>query len=338
MAKPRRETTTRTRPPRSHPRGSGRLPAPAPVALPGPVPAPATPPRPWPNPTVTIVVPTYNEAGNIDTLLDRIDTALAGPYDLAPAGSERDRLARGSPAQNPTGSPATTEVGGGLSYEVIVVDDDSADGTWRLAEARSRDDQRIRVVRRVGQRGLSSAVMAGMALGRGQVLVVIDADLQHDERRIPDLTRAVLAGADVALGSRRTTGGGYGPFDRRRLAVSRAGASLARWIIGVTVSDPMSGFFAVSRPRYDELAGTINPRGFKILLEFLARGTEPQVEEIGYVFRSRAHGSTKLNPSVGLAFVASLFGLAFSARIDRHRRGQLQPSDQPKRPATESTS
>jgi dolichol-phosphate mannosyltransferase len=173
------------------------------------------------------------------------------------------------------------------------------------------------VIRRVGQRGLSSAVLAGMTVARGDVLVVIDADLQHDERRIPDLVAAVVGGADVALGSRETDGGGYGSFGRRRLAVSRLGATVARRVIGVRVSDPMSGFFAVSRDRHQQLSGRLNPRGFKILLEFLARGPEPRVAEIGYVFGPRGGGSTKFSWSVVGAFALSVIELAVARRRGR---------------------
>lgn len=248
---------------------------------PGPSPASA--------PFVSVIIPTYNEAANIGPILDHIDATLTEDLPSEP-------------------------------YEIVVVDDDSADGTWRLAEARSDQDRRIRVIRRVGRRGLSSAVLAGMAVARGQILVVIDADLQHDERCIPDLVRAVAAGADVALGSREVDGGGYGAFGRRRLAISRVGAVLSRRVIGVEVTDPMSGFFAVSRERYEALSGTLNPRGFKILLEFLARGPEPVVAEVGYQFRQRTGGSTKFDGAVGLAFVFSLCELAVARR--RGRRSQ----------------
>ncbi len=246
-------------------------------------------PGPAPTPTISIVVPTFNEAANIEALLDAVDKAMAEGL-----------------ADQP--------------YEIIVVDDDSADGTWRLAEARSAEDPRVRVIRRVGRRGLSSAVLTGMALARGRVLVVIDADLQHDERRIPDLVSAVAAGADVALGSREVDGGGYGSFPRRRLAISRLGATLARRVIGVEVSDPMSGFFAVSRDRYQDLAGGLNPRGFKILLEFLARGREPVVAEVGYQFRQRKGGTTKFDGTVALGFIVSLTELAVARRLGRRRR------------------
>jgi dolichol-phosphate mannosyltransferase len=241
-----------------------------------------------PSPAVTIVVPTLNEADNILALLDHVDRTMSSDLPDQP-------------------------------YEVVVVDDDSADGTWRLAQDRAAEDHRVRVIRRVGRRGLSSAVLAGMAVARGDVLVVIDADLQHDERCIPALVRAVSDGADVALGSREVDGGGYGAFGRRRLAISRVGAVLARWAIGVEVADPMSGFFAVSRDRYEALSGGLNPRGFKIMLEFLARGPEPVVAEVGYLFRQRAGGATKFDVSVVVAFVVSVVELGVARRLGRRR-------------------
>jgi dolichol-phosphate mannosyltransferase len=241
-------------------------------------------------PRVSIVVPTFNEAGNIDRLLDRIAAVMGSDGVTGP-------------------------------WEVVVVDDDSADGTWRRVEDRSRRDDRVRLLRRVGHRGLSSAVLAGMAVARGEVLVVIDGDLQHDEERIPDLVAAIDDGADIAMGSRSVDGGGYGTMGRRRQLWSRVGTALARLATGVEVSDPMSGFFAVSRDRYQELAGRLNPHGFKILLEFLARGSRPRVREVGYVFRSRGEGTTKFSLRVVAGFLLSIAELALVERFGRLSRG-----------------
>jgi dolichol-phosphate mannosyltransferase len=235
----------------------------------------------------SIVIPTYNEVDNIGILLDRIDKAMCSQ---------------------------------GLSYEAIVVDDDSDDGTWRLVAERGQTDERVRLIHRTEDRGLSSAVLAGMAAANGDVLAVIDADLQHDEQRLPDLIDAVRQGADVSLGSREVTGGSYGDFALSRRWASQAAAALARWLIGVSVSDPMSGFFAVSRARHDEVAAEINPRGFKILLEFVARGSSPTVTEVGYRFGERMHGQTKLNSAVIAAYLVGVVELAFNARLSRLRR------------------
>lgn len=233
---------------------------------------------PAPTVLVSVIIPTYNEAGNVAILLDRLAAALAG-----------------------------------RSYEIIVVDDDSADRTWAVAEAHRGDDQRVAVIRRIGERGLSSAVMAGMAAATGRALVVMDADLQHDETKVLSLVSEVIEnGVDVCVGSRHAQGGGYGAFGRRRRLVSWTGTALARGLLGVVVSDPMSGFFAVSRDRYELVSDQINPRGFKILLEFLARGAEPTVCEVGYQFGERVNGSTKLSGSVVLDYLRALTALTMS--------------------------
>lgn len=231
--------------------------------------------RPDP-PAVTVVVPTFNEAENLPILLGRLADVLA-PFD----------------------------------HEVVVVDDDSPDGTWRVAQDLAERDPRLRVIRRLGERGLSSAVMAGMQASRGRVLAVLDADLQHDEAILPAMLDEVLADrADVCVGSREADGGSYGDFGRGRRLISWGGAVLARKLLGLQVSDVMSGFFVVSRRRLDEVAARVNPRGFKVLLELLARGPRPRVVEVGYRFRMRQHGTTKLTGSVVAAYLLALATLA----------------------------
>ena len=239
-----------------------------------------------------MVVPTFDEAGNIVVLLGRLEEVLRG-----------------------------------REYEIVVVDDDSADGTAALAGTYARTNHRVTVIRRVGERGLSSAVMVGLSAARGRALVVMDADLQHDERKIPDLIAPVLSGtADLCVGSRHADGGGYGPFGRRRRLVSWAGTAVARGLLGVPVSDPMSGFFALSRRRFDEVEAEVNARGFKILLEFLARGPEPVVTEIGYQFGARVSGSTKLTAPVVLDYLRAVAALAAG-------RGRRRLAGRPRSPS-----
>lgn len=251
---------------------------PAAAAGPAPQPWPAWADRRGPlRPQLSVVVPTYNEAESLPILLDRLDLALAE-----------------------------------LDYEVVVVDDDSPDGTWRLAEAAAERSRRVRVLRRIGRRGLSSAVMEGLALAQGEVLAVMDADGQHDEAVLPAMVDAVAAGADVCIGSRAVEGGSYGAFSPQRRFVSWGGAQLARALVGVDVSDPMSGFFALSRQRWEATRSEVTGRGFKILLEILARGERPAVAEVGYHFRLRAAGTTKLSGSVVTAYLASVAELLAS--------------------------
>ncbi len=226
-------------------------------------------------PTLSLVIPTYNEVENLPILVGRLADILSM-----------------------------------IDYEIIVVDDDSPDRTWELAEAMSVDNKRIRSIRRIGERGLSSAVMAGMASADGDVVAVIDADLQHDPSILPEMITPILAGrADVVVASREVEGGSYGEFAASRRTLSVAGASLARTLTGTPVSDPMSGFFALSREHMERVAPKVNPRGFKILLEFLARGEQPRVAEIGYEFGLRQHGETKLTTSVAFSYLVSLIGL-----------------------------
>ena len=236
--------------------------------------------RPSP-PLVSVVVPTYNERDNIATMLDRLGQTLID-----------------------------------FDYEIVVVDDDSPDRTWELVEQRAGNDHRIRILRRVGRRGLSSAVVEGMTAARGSVLAVIDADLQHDETILPQLVSAIVDDdLDLCLGSREAPGGGYGNFGPIRRAVSWGGAQMARRLTGITVSDPMSGYFCVSRSRFDEVRSAINPLGFKILLELLARGPRPRVAEVGYQFRARTQGETKLDSGVAVAYLRALIDLSLARAL-----------------------
>jgi len=228
------------------------------------------------DPTVSVIVPTYNEAGNIALLIPRLQAALAD-----------------------------------FDYEVIIVDDDSPDLTWQIAGDLVADEPRFSVVRRTTDRGLSAAVLTGMNVAQGSVLVVMDGDLQHDPGAIPALVSKVLDdGAEIAVASRAADGGSYGEFSPRRRLISWAGAQTAHVLLQAPVTDPMSGFFALHRRRYEEVVHHVNPRGFKILLEFLARGRRPDVAEVGYRFGSRVHGTTKLTGSVVVAYLLAIIELS----------------------------
>ena len=228
------------------------------------------------SPLVSVVIPTYNEADNVPILVRRIEKTLAD-----------------------------------IDYEIIVVDDDSPDLTWQIAEELAAAQPRLSVIRRTDARGLSSAVMAGFAQAKGRTLAVLDADLQHDERILPDLVGAIIDdGAEIAVGSREAPGGSYGEFGPWRRTVSWGGAKMARLMLRTPVNDPMSGFFVVDRERYEQVAAQVNPKGFKILLEFLATGPAPKVTEVGFKFGQRLHGATKLTGSVVVAYLMALLELA----------------------------
>lgn len=230
---------------------------------------------------VSVIIPTYNEAGNISTLLSRLAEVLKK-----------------------------------FSSEIIVVDDNSPDGTWEIVENLAETNPQIKIIRRLDERGLSSAVVTGMAVAVGSVMVVMDADLQHDESIIPSMVKSIQKGeSDICLGSRSVSGGSYGEWSKLRRFMSWTAATLAKIMLPVNVSDPMSGFFAISRDSYKQCIPNVNPRGFKILLEFIGRQRGLKVKEIGYTFRLRTHGETKLSTSVIRNYLIALYDIRFGKII-----------------------
>ncbi len=226
-------------------------------------------------PEISIVIPTLNERENILQLLPRLEQVLAG---------------RG--------------------FEIIVADDDSADRTWEAAAAYGETKPWVKSLRRQQNPGLSPAVVEGFDGASGRILCCMDADLQHDENALPEMLRQA-AECDMVVGSRYTPGGaieGNWPW-YRRLASHGAGA-MARLILGVRVSDPMSGFFMVRADRYRQIRPHLDPRGFKIMLEILynlqRQVPGAAVREVPINFRCRGHGTSKVSTKVTLQFVQSL--------------------------------
>lgn len=220
-----------------------------------------------------LVVPTLNEAGNIPVLLSRIHDTMS-----------------------------STEV----DYEIIVVDDDSHDGTADVVSEQAKKDSRVRLFVRKGARGLAGAVIYGWERSDADLLGVIDADLQHPPEVLPSLLAPVVDGADVAIASRYTNGNGVGDWNKFRLFVSRAGtlatAPLQRK--GLRVRDPLSGFFVVRRECIDGLA--LQPEGFKILLEILVKGRIRKAVEVPFQFGSRHAGKSKADFKVALQYFTLL--------------------------------
>ncbi len=214
---------------------------------------------------LTVVVPTFNERDNIEALLARLEAALYG-----------------------------------IDWEIVYVDDDSPDGTAATIRALARTDPRIRCLQRIGRRGLSTAVVEGMLASSAPYLAVIDADLQHDERLLPQMLAAIKTeDFDVVVGSRHVAGGGVGEWDRRRVAISGIAARLARLIIAADLADPMSGFFMISRPAFERAVRHLSGQGFKILLDlFASTPTAYRFAEIPYVFGQRQYGESKLDSFV----------------------------------------
>ncbi|MBR33294.1 MAG: hypothetical protein CMN77_18485 [Spirochaetaceae bacterium] len=227
-------------------------------------------------PTLSVILPTYNESTNLPILLGKLRTALSE-----------------------------------VSHEILVVDDNSPDRTWEIAEDIATKDDSIRVIRRITDRGLSSAVITGMEVAEGEIFAVMDADLQHDEALLPRMVQTLQGGFDLVVGSRAEEGGSYGQWSRRRRFISWVATFLARLFLPLEIKDPMSGFFALKRDVFEKSANRINPRGFKILLEFIGRTPGLKMKELGYHFRNRQHGETKLSGSVVRNYLVALFDLRF---------------------------
>jgi dolichol-phosphate mannosyltransferase len=222
----------------------------------------------------TIVVPTYNEAESLPLVVAAVREALRGT----------------------------------ASWEIVVVDDDSPDRTWEVAERLGREDERVRVHRRLDRRGLSSAIVDGLSQGAGERLCVIDADLQHDVTKIPALLEA-LDEHDIAVATRYAEGGSTGEWSAKRRWMSRLATRACRMLLGIRVSDPMSGFFAIRKEAFDALAGRLDPRGYKILMELLHLHGPERVAEVPYTFAPRRLGESKLGTGVAADYAWSLLEL-----------------------------
>jgi dolichol-phosphate mannosyltransferase len=221
-------------------------------------------------PTLSVVVPTYQESTNIPVLFERLKVALKD-----------------------------------VPWELIVVDDDSPDGTSNVAFALAADDRRLRCLRRVNRSGLAGAVIEGWMSSSADFVAVIDGDLQHDESILPAMYDALAKGSgNLAIATRirdPSNGAGLSPA---RQALSDLGAWFFRQIAGAAITDPMSGFFMIRREIVSRLAPRLSPDGFKILVDIiLSAGGGLTIVEVPYVFRKRLAGESKLTPLVGIDFL-----------------------------------
>jgi len=226
------------------------------------------------NPMLSIVVPTYNEKGNMEPLL----TGLARTLDEA-----------------------------GIKYEVIIMDDNSPDGTADEVERLQLAGlTEVRCVVRKENRGLSPAVIDGYKQCRGGVWLVMDADLSHPIEAVPRIYKRIVEdGADICVGSRHCPGGGIEDWPLMRRIISFGAAMLARPL--TSCSDPMAGFYAIKPKVIDGVE--LNAEGFKILLEILVKGVYDKVVEEPIVFRDREIGESKLSSGVMVNYIAHLIKL-----------------------------
>ncbi|MCF2147522.1 glycosyltransferase [Desmonostoc muscorum LEGE 12446] len=205
-------------------------------------------------------------------------------------------------------------------YELIVVDDDSPDRTWEVAQSLMHRYSQLQVMRRQDEKGLSSAVIRGWQAARGRILGVIDGDLQHPPEVLTQLLSEIQHGADLAVASRHIEGGGVSSWSLVRRLLSRGAQVLGLIILPSVVgrlSDPMSGYFMVCRSAIS--GATLNPVGYKILLEVVGRGRLPTIAEVGYVFCERKEGESKVTWKQYVEYLHHLLRLRFS----RGRVGQF---------------
>lgn len=182
-----------------------------------------------------------------------------------------------------------------IPYEILVVDDDSPDGTGAVVSALSQEDPRVRLLVRKGTRGLSGAILFGWQHTDASILGVMDADLQHPPELLPELISAVQRGGDLAIGSRYTAGGDLGQWSpiRKFLSAAAVWVTLPLQPAHVRAKDPMSGFFMVRRQCLPQSA--FQKSGFKLLLEILVRGNFKSVKEVPFAFGLRFRGASKAN-------------------------------------------
>lgn len=222
---------------------------------------------------LSIVIPTFNEAGNISVLINRLKELLSA-----------------------------------LDLEIIVVDDNSPDGTSAIVKDLANKDCNIRCIERFGKRGLSSAVIEGIKESEGDYVVIMDADLQHDERIIPEMLQICRENnLDLVVGSRYQDGGGIGQFSKLRSKISSFATLLAGKTTRLNVKDPLSGFFLVKKSFLLPFLNRLSGKGFKILLDILLTSdTPPKISEVPFIFGKRNSGKSKLNPVVALEYLVLL--------------------------------
>jgi dolichol-phosphate mannosyltransferase len=242
--------------------------APAPASLPAAIPGAV--PLGRGVPMLSIVVPSYNERPNVAPMIAKLAGAMAG-----------------------------------IAWEVIYVDDDSPDGTTAEVRRIAQLDPRVRCIRRVGRRGLASAVIEGALSSSAPYVAVIDGDLQHDETQLPVMLKALRTDRyDLAVASRHVEGGdNAGLAGRFRHILSDGGIWLAQLFLPVKLTDPMSGFFMLPRALFEELSHSLTGQGFKILLDIVLSAPTPlRVLEVPARFRDRVAGESKLDALVMMQF------------------------------------
>lgn len=222
---------------------------------------------------ISIIIPTYNEKDNITPLVKRLAQALAG-----------------------------------YNYELLVVDDESKDGTIEVARGLA-SRYPLEVIVRRGQRGLATAVVHGLKAATGEIIGVMDADLQHPPEVIPQMIKALQGGADMAVASRYVEGGGCPHWGLSRRVISRVALMVAHLLLPSTrqVKDPLSGFFLFRKQNLAQ--AKLKPIGYKISLEIMLAGNFQRIVEVPYVFEDRSAGKSKLRPREQIDYLKHVLSL-----------------------------
>jgi dolichol-phosphate mannosyltransferase len=229
--------------------------------------------RVFPGAELALIVPTRNERDNIAPLVERLQVVLTG-----------------------------------IAWEVVFADDDSTDGTIEEVTRLAQRDGRVRLLHRIGRRGLASACVEGVQASAAPFVAIMDADLQHDEALLPQML-AVLKQepVDLVVGSRYISGGGVGEWNTARASMSEVATRLGRLVLKADIADPMSGFFMMRRAAFDGAVRGLSALGFKILIDLLASSPAPlRVKELPYQFRPRVAGESKLDTMVAWEFLLLL--------------------------------
>ena len=233
-------------------------------------------------PEVSVVVPAFNEVGNVALVVAAVAAAF-----------------------------------GDVAWEIIFVDDNSPDGTAARVRQLAQADTRVRVVQRYGRRGLSSACVEGILSSAAPIVAVMDCDLQHDEALLPRMLDVLKRGdTDLVVGSRYVAGGSLGDWTRGRANASKLATRMATMLTRTPISDPMSGFFMMTREAFERSLPRMSSVGFKILLDIAASAPAPlRVVELPYTFRTRQHGESKLDALVLWEYFQLILDKAFGRFI-----------------------
>lgn len=234
---------------------------------------PETSAQPAASAELSVVIPTLNERENVPLIVERLNRTLEG-----------------------------------IAWEVIFVDDDSADGTADAVRELARLQPNIRCLQRLGRRGLASACIEGMLASAAPYLAVMDGDLQHDETLLPRMLEKIRAERlDVVVASRYVAEGSLGNFEASRVAISGFATKLSRVVVKADLTDPMSGFFMIERSAFDGAMRRLSGQGFKILLDLFASTPRPfAFAELPLHFRERLHGESKLDTLVAWEYLMLL--------------------------------